>query len=98
MYSLRYGTPPVVRATGGLADTVVDADAATLADGTGNGFVVADDTANALWLTIERATRLWHDRAAWRRLQQNGMCRDFSWKHAAREYVDLYRDAIAARA
>jgi starch synthase len=98
MYSLRYGTPPVVRATGGLADTVVDADEATLANGTGNGFVVADDTAHALWLALERATRLWHDRAAWRRLQQNGMRRDFSWKHAARDYIDLYRDAIAARA
>ncbi len=97
MYSLRYGTPPIVRATGGLADTVIDVSEATLADKTANGFVIAEATPHALWLALERATRCWHDRKLWQRIQQNGMRRDFSWEHAAHDYVTLYRDAIAAR-
>lgn len=96
MYSLRYGTPPIVRATGGLADTVIDVNAETLADKTGNGFVIGEATPRALWLALERATRCWHDRKLWQRIQQNGMRRDFSWEHAARDYVALYRDASAA--
>jgi len=97
MYSLRYGTPPIVRATGGLADTVVDVSEATLADKTANGFVIAEATPHALWLALERATRCWHDRKLWQRIQQNGMRRDFSWEHAAHDYVTLYRAAIATR-
>ena len=98
MYSLRYGTPPVVRATGGLADTVVDVSEATLADKTANGFVFAEATPHALWLTLERATAVWRDRRTWQRIQQNGMRRDFSWKHAAQDYLALYAEAVAARA
>lgn len=97
MYSLRYGTPPIVRATGGLADTVVDVNEATLADKTANGFVISEATPHALWLALEHATRCWHERKLWQRIQQNGMRRDFSWEHVAHEYVALYRDAIAAR-
>ncbi len=97
MYSLRYGTPPIVRATGGLADTVIDVSEATLADKTANGFVIAEATPHALWLALERATRCWHDRKLWQRIQQNGMRRDFSWEHAARDYVTLYLDAVTAR-
>jgi starch synthase len=97
MYSLRYGTPPIVRATGSLADTVVDVSDATLADKTANGFVFEEATPHALWLALERATRCWHDRKLWQRIQQNGMRRDFSWQHAARDYAALYRDAAAAR-
>ena len=96
MYSLRYGTPPIVRATGGLADTVIDVNNETLADKTANGFVIADATPHELWLALERATRCWHDRKQWQRIQQNGMRHDFSWEHAAHDYVTLYRDAIAA--
>jgi starch synthase len=96
MYSLRYGTPPIVRATGGLADTVVDVSEATLATRTANGFVFDEATPHALWLALERATRCWHDRKLWQRIQQNGMRRDFAWAHAVPEYVALYRDAIAA--
>jgi starch synthase len=96
MYSLRYGTPPIVRATGGLADTVVDFSEQTLADKTANGFVIADATPHQLWLALERATRCWHDRKLWQRIQQNGMRRDFSWEHAAHDYVTIYSDAIAA--
>ena len=75
MYSLRYGTPPVVRATGGLADTVIDVSEASLADKTANGFVLQEATPHALWLAMER---------------------DFSWEHAAHDYINLYRDAIAS--
>ncbi|HZX32152.1 MAG TPA: glycogen synthase GlgA [Rhodocyclaceae bacterium] len=96
MYSLAYGTPPLVRSTGGLADTVVDTDDQTLLDKTANGFVFHDATPHALWLTMERAADTWKDRRAWQRLQQNGMRRDFSWRQAAGEYVTLYRDALAA--
>ncbi len=97
MYSLRYGTPPIVRATGGLADTVVDVSAQTLADKTANGFVIAEANPHELWLALERATRCWHDRKLWQRIQQNGMRRDFSWEHAAHDYITLYRDAITAQ-
>jgi starch synthase len=95
MYSLRYGTPPLVRATGGLADTVVDVTAATLADKTANGFVLHDATPHALWQTLERVCAAWHDKRLWQRIQQNGMRRDFSWQQAASEYLALYRDALA---
>jgi starch synthase len=87
MYSLCYGTPPIVRATGGLADTVVDA-----ADPLrGNGFVFDAATPVALYATIRRATTAWHDKNAWRRLQQTGMAGDYSWAEPARRYAALYR-------
>ncbi|MDP2133558.1 MAG: glycogen synthase GlgA [Sulfuritalea sp.] len=87
MYSLRYGTPPVVRATGGLADTVIDeADARH-----GNGFVFGPATAAALLQALQRATAAWHDRPHWRRLQRHGMARDSSWQESAAHYVALYR-------
>lgn len=94
MYSLRYGTPPLVRATGGLADTVVDVTESTLAGKTANGFVFTEATPHALWLTMERAARAWQDRRTWQRIQQNGMRTDFSWKTAASEYLALYRTAL----
>ena len=97
MYSLAYGTPPLVRATGSLADTVVDLGEASLAEGSANGFVFADANPHAFWLALERAARTWHDRRTWRRLQQNGMRRDWSWKPAAQAYLQLYRDALAAK-
>ena len=97
MYSLRYGTPPIVRATGGLADTVVDVSEETLANMTANGFVLRDDTPHAMWLAMERVCRSRPDKRQWLRIQQNGMRRDFSWKQAAHDYISLYRDAISAR-
>jgi len=96
MYSLRYGTPPVVRATGGLADTVVDCNEATLAAGTANGFVFTEPTPQALRAALERAVGTWRDRAQWRELQCNGMRLDFSWRTSAQRYCDLYRALIAA--
>ncbi|HDP89792.1 MAG TPA: glycogen synthase GlgA [Thioalkalivibrio sp.] len=94
MYSLRYGTPPVVRRTGGLADTVVDSTPATLKDGTATGFSFELDDPLALREALQRALKLYARPAAWRRLMQQGMIRDFSWQRSARAYRDLYKSLI----
>ena len=93
MYSLRYGTVPVVRAVGGLADTVVDASEGR----TGNGIVFTDYTPEALWRALRRATDLYRDPAAWRALQQAGMRGDHSWDRSAREYVKIYTSVAGRR-
>ncbi len=94
MYSLRYGTVPIVRATGGLVDSVVPWDAATTK---GTGFLFADYTGDALLAAVAEATRVFADRAQWTRLQQNGMKVDFSWDRAAKEYLKVYKRVIAAK-
>ncbi|HEX8011082.1 MAG TPA: glycogen/starch synthase [Casimicrobiaceae bacterium] len=97
MFSQRYGTPPVVRATGGLVDSVIDCTPATLGAGVAIGFVFADPTADALLAAIERAIDTYRDAPAWREVQRNGMARDFGWDAAARQYVDVYRSVTGAR-
>jgi starch synthase len=92
LYSLAYGTVPVVRATGGLADTVVDATPLALADGTATGFAFREPTARALRLACQRALALWPDRSAWTRLVQSGMRTDWSWDRSARAYNELYTE------
>jgi len=91
MYSQRYGTPPVVRRTGGLADSVEDHAGPRSASVTGTGFVFEDATPEALFAAIERAVQAWRDPAVWRQIQRNGMARDFSWTGSAQAYLDLYR-------
>jgi starch synthase len=91
MYSLAYGTPPMVRATGGLADTVTDCTPETLANGRANGFVCGPATAGALLDTVRRAATCWQDKPLWRALQENGMACDFGWAQPARRYFELYR-------
>ncbi len=91
-------TIPVVRAVGGLADTVTDANAATLADGSATGFVMDGDDAAALTTATRRALALRDDPHAWQQLQIAGMSRDFSWRHSARDYERLYQEIIAERA
>ena len=93
MYSLRYGTVPVVRATGGLDDTIVDASETPE---TGNGFKFRDYSPGALVGTLQRALEAFHDAQAWRRIQLNGMKEDHSWDASAREYVKVYRAAAEA--
>ena len=88
MYSLRYGTLPIVRGTGGLEDTVQDFDPAT---GTGTGFKFREYSAGALVAAVRRALAVFPDRAAWTRMQQTGMRQDHSWDASAREYVKVYR-------
>ena len=96
MYSMRYGTPPLVRPVGGLADTVIDATAENLADRTATGFHCHGEHGSDLLATVERARELWRQPERWRRLQDAGMRRDFSWRHSAGEYLALYRQ-IAPR-
>ena len=93
MYSLRYGTVPVVRATGGLVDSVAPWDAATKK---GTGFLFSDYSGDAMLAALADAVRVFADRKQWNRLQQNGMKVDFSWDRAAREYVKVYKRVIAA--
>jgi len=94
MYSLKYGTVPVVRQTGGLADTVVDANDQTLADGTANGFSFREDNPQALDETLRRACGAYRRPEVWNRLIQTGMRQDWSWDRSAREYVKVYERAI----
>ena len=97
LYSMRYGTPPVVRATGGLADTVIDCTERTLADGTATGFVFHEPTAAALLAATERALAARRDPPAWRKLQANGMRRDFSWRASAQRYLELFHTLVGRR-
>jgi starch synthase len=97
MYSQRYGTPPVVRATGGLADTVVDCNPKSLADGSASGFVFQEASAQALLGALRRAADAWHDKAAWLRLQRNAMARDFGWETSARRYAAIYAQLAQRR-
>lgn len=90
MYSQRYGTPPIVHATGGLADSVVDET-----DGeNASGFVFNQPTAVALLDAVERAVATYHRPERWVRLQRNGMMRDFSWTASAAQYAALYERVI----
>ncbi|HHJ16144.1 MAG TPA: glycogen synthase GlgA [Gammaproteobacteria bacterium] len=90
LYSLRYGTPPVVRRTGGLADSVVDASEANLRRHTATGFVFEQADTRALLQAIERALALYRQPERWRELMRTGMQADFSWKRSAAAYIDLY--------
>jgi starch synthase len=91
MYSLRYGTVPVVRATGGLYDTVRNFDPVT---GSGTGFTFDDYTPQALLDTLQWALSVYEDQPMWRRIQQAGMTQDFSWDASAREYVGVYEKGV----
>jgi len=90
IYSLRYGTIPVVRHTGGLADTVVDATSANMKAGQATGFVFAEASTAALAGAIDRALTAYATPAVWKSLLRNAMSRDFSWEQSARRYAELY--------
>lgn len=94
MYSLAYGTVPVVRATGGLDDTIQPFDPAT---GAGTGFKFAGETSPALLEALRAAVAVYRRPAEWRRLVRNGMACDFSWDRSAREYVALYQQIASRR-
>ena len=95
LYSLKYGTVPVVRATGGLADTIVDATDDTVANGAATGFRFSAYADFALREAIERALHVLKQRPnVWRRLMQIGMSQDWSWARSAAEYERLYRDLV----
>ena len=90
LYSLRYGTVPVVRATGGLQDTIVDAS-----EPGGNGFKFGDYSPGALVAAVRRAVEAFADKPVWEGLQRTGMARDSSWDVSARDYVKVYRASIS---
>ena len=96
MYSQRYGTVPVVHATGGLYDTVADVSVTRrgrYGRRTGSGFTFDDYTPAALLTALRRAIDAYADRPSWRRIQKAGMAKDFSWDASARAYVDVYQRA-----
>jgi starch synthase len=92
IYSLRYGTVPVVRATGGLDDTVESFDARS---GQGTGFKFREYSGPALLQAVREALAAYEDKAAWRRLQVSGMAKDYSWNASAAEYGRLYQMSLA---
>ena len=94
MYSQRYGTPPVVHATGGLKDSVVDVSPSTLSAKTATGFAFSPLTDENLLQACKRAAELYRNRRSWRQLQKNGMAQDFSWDSAATNYLELYRGLL----
>lgn len=97
MYSLAYGTVPVVRATGGLADTIVNADDRTLAAGTANGFSFHEYSEGALSEALRRACDMYCDKNRWRHLIETGMRQDWSWAKSARQYAKLYEETITRK-
>lgn len=91
LYALRYGTLPLVRRAGGLADTVVDTNAQSLVDSTATGFVFKEASSWILGETIGRACRLYReDPRTWARIQKHAMAQNFSWKACAKDYLELY--------
>ena len=94
IYSLKYGTVPIVRATGGLDDTIEHWDPRT---GKGTGFKFTDYNGEALLLTIKEALRAFRDQNSWQQLMRNGMSKDFSWNTSAKEYIRVYERARQMR-
>lgn len=90
LYGLAYGCVPVVARTGGLADTVIDANLAALTAEVGTGFVINEVTQPALGAAIARAIRTFAEPERWETIQRNGMRADFSWKQSGRLYAQLY--------
>ncbi|MCX7393193.1 MAG: glycogen synthase GlgA [Planctomycetales bacterium] len=97
MYSLIYGTVPLVRSVGGLADSVVNADDQSIARGVANGFSFSEFRSDVFLEQFCRARSMYADKPTWRKLQQNGMLRDWSWKKSAAEYIQVYEKAISKR-
>ena len=91
LYALRYGTLPLVRRVGGLADTVVDVTPETLNSDRATGFLFDEASRYALAERIRNAVALYHDHDAWQRVQRRGMAQDYSWDDSAANYESLYR-------
>jgi starch synthase len=85
MIAMRYGSIPLVRAVGGLHDTVTDSE---------TGFVFVDTKVKSFNDTLRRALQMYPDRSRWKKLQQAGMAQDFSWPNSARKYLDLYKKLV----
>lgn len=96
MYALKYGTLPLVRRTGGLADTIVDANPAALNDGSATGFQFVNATAQELTWALRRALTLYRKPERWQAIQHRAMTRDFGWHGPAEEYMELYRGVVGS--
>ena len=92
MYSLAYGTPPIVHHTGGLADTVVNATETNIKNGLATGFVFYDPSRHALKSTLLHALHLFDKKRTWQKIQKSGMEQPFDWKASAKQYVSLYTE------
>ncbi|MEE9331555.1 MAG: glycogen synthase GlgA [Methylophilaceae bacterium] len=94
MYGMAYGTPPIVSPTGGLADSVVDTNEATLKQKTATGFVIEEVSTTAMLAGVTRAIATWHKKPVWRNIQRNGMQLDLSWRSRAQAYLRLYQELL----
>ncbi|MGC2199441.1 MAG: glycosyltransferase, partial [Stellaceae bacterium] len=92
LYGLRYGSLPLVRRVGGLADTVVDATSVSLAEDRATGFAFGGDSPQAFSSAIARAAALYREPVIWLRMMRRAMAQDFSWESAARQYLTVYRE------
>lgn len=95
LYALRYGCIPIVARTGGLADTVIDANEAAVAAGVATGFQFSNISAEGLRQTLARVFELWRNQDAWRQMQKNGMKSDVSWEKSAAAYAGLYAGLVS---
>ena len=91
LYSLKYGTIPIVRSTGGLADTITDVRSCSVSNGKANGFSFKEYNSDFLLATIIRAMGFFKNKDQWTNLMKNGMAQDWSWERSAREYIELYK-------
>ena len=97
LYSLRYGTIPIVRDTGGLSDTVIHASEANLNNKSATGVVFDETRSDTLFDAVSLTNTLFQDKKLWKRLMINGMQQEFSWKESARQYMQLYTQALEDR-
>jgi starch synthase len=97
LYALRYGTVPVVRHVGGLADTIVDGNEAALALGTATGFSFRHPCVDDMLASVDRTLRIYREPIAWRRMLRTGMNQNFGWAVPAARYLDIYRELIPTR-
>ena len=97
LYGLRYGCVPVVARTGGLADTVIDANEAALSAGVATGFQFEPANGNAFLTAVSRTVAAHRNKTTWASIQTQGMKSDGSWARSAAKYADLYRSLMARR-
>ena len=98
MYSMAYGTVPIVRRTGGLADTVINANQDNIENNTATGFSFDDFASTALESAMSKAIRMFNeDRKGWNQIVLNGMTQDWSWTASARKYEELYKQTVVRK-
>ena len=94
IYAMRYGTIPLVRNSGGMADSVTDATPDTVLRGTATGFSFRPPTVSELVNSVRRAHAFYQQPIAWRKIQTSAMRQDFSWRHSAEAYANIYRSLV----